>query len=146
MNAPIPNLPCGFNSTSSLLTLIKNEVITLIIFKICPNDVFLQVWWKFTNQLPCTQEIIHKFDTICPDLTLKEIKIKIKYRCMPSECKFVPTLTQLQTIERILGPVVQSIVSLTSLLVIKILTVLVSTISNSQVFLQKLLTYFQQKY
>ena len=35
------------------------------------------------------------------------------------------------------GPVVQSIVSLTSLLVVKILTVLVSTISNSQVFLLK---------
>ena len=37
----------------------------------------------------------------------------------------------------ILGPVVQSIVSLTSLLVVKMLTVLVSTISNSQVFLLK---------
>ena len=36
-----------------------------------------------------------------------------------------------------LGPVVQSIVSLTSSLVVKILTVLVSTISNSQVFLLK---------
>ena len=34
-----------------------------------------------------------------------------------------------------LGPVVQSIVSLTSYLVVKILTVLVTTISNSQVFL-----------
>ena len=33
-----------------------------------------------------------------------------------------------------LGPVVQSIVSLTSSLVVKMLTVLVSTISNSQVF------------
>ena len=43
------------------------------------------------------------------------------------------------------GPVVQSIVSLTSSLVAKLLTVLVSTISNSQVFLQmqKLLTFFQ---
>ena len=36
-----------------------------------------------------------------------------------------------------LGPVVQSIVSLTSLLVVKMLTVLVSTISKSQVFLLK---------
>ena len=35
------------------------------------------------------------------------------------------------------GPVVQSVVSLTSLFVVKILTVLVSTISNSQVFLLK---------
>ena len=33
-----------------------------------------------------------------------------------------------------LGPVVQSIISLTSSLVVKMLTVLVSTISNSQVF------------
>ena len=50
------------------------------------------------------------------------------------------------------GPVVQSIVSLTSWLAVKMLTVLVSTISNSQVFLlkkcerllqmQKLLTFF----
>ena len=37
----------------------------------------------------------------------------------------------------ILAPVVQSIVSLTSSLVVKMLTVLVSTISNSQVFLLK---------
>ena len=36
-----------------------------------------------------------------------------------------------------LGPVVQSVVSLTSSLVVKIVTVLVSTISNSQVFLLK---------
>ena len=36
-----------------------------------------------------------------------------------------------------LGPVVQSIVSLTSLLVVKMLTVLVSRISNSHVFLLK---------
>ena len=36
-----------------------------------------------------------------------------------------------------LGPVLQSVVSLTSSLVGKMLTVLVSTISNSQVFLLK---------
>ena len=56
---------------------------------------------------------------------------------------------------KIQGPVVQSIVCLTSSLVVKMLTVLVSTISNSQLFLlkkceqkkmQKLLTFFQQKY
>ena len=35
------------------------------------------------------------------------------------------------------GPVVQSIISLTSSLVVKMLTVLVSTISNSQLFLLK---------
>ena len=35
------------------------------------------------------------------------------------------------------GPVVQSVVRLTSSLMVKILTVLVSTISNSQVFLLK---------
>ena len=56
-----------------------------------------------------------------------------------------------------LGPVVQSIVSLTSLLVFKMLTVLESTISNSQVFLLKKNVssfckcksyshFFQQKY
>ena len=36
--------------------------------------------------------------------------------------------------------------SCSNLLVIKILTVLVSTISNSQVFLLKKITFFQQKY
>ena len=35
------------------------------------------------------------------------------------------------------GPIVQSLVSFTSSLVVKMLTVLVSTISNSQVFLLK---------
>ena len=35
------------------------------------------------------------------------------------------------------GPVVQSVVSLTSSLVVKVLAVLVNTISNSQVFLLK---------
>ena len=54
------------------------------------------------------------------------------------------------------GSVVQSIIILTSSLVVKMLTVLVHTIFNSQVFLlkicewllqmQKLLTFFQQKY
>ena len=42
---------------------------------------------------------------------------------------------------KILGPVVQSIVSLTSLLVVKMLTVLVSTIPSSQVFLLKKCEY-----
>ena len=55
----------------------------------------------------------------------------------------------------ILDPLVQSIVSLTSSLVVKILAGLVSTLSKSQVFLlknfekllqmQMLLTFFQQK-
>ena len=51
-----------------------------------------------------------------------------------------------------LGPVVQSVVSLTTSLVVKMLTVLVGTISNSQVFLLKNVssfcncTFFQQKY
>ena len=40
------------------------------------------------------------------------------------------------------GPVVQSIVSLTSSLVVKMLTVLVSTISNSQVFVLKNVSSF----
>ena len=42
------------------------------------------------------------------------------------------------------GPVVQSVVSLTSSLVVKLLTVLVSTISNSQVFLLKKVSSFCQ--
>ena len=39
--------------------------------------------------------------------------------------------------QKVLGPVIQSIVSLTSSLVVKMLAVLVSKISNSQVFLLK---------
>ena len=46
-----------------------------------------------------------------------------------------PVLDKISFSWEILGPVVQSIVSLTSSLVVKMLTVLVSTISNSQVFL-----------
>ena len=42
-----------------------------------------------------------------------------------------------QMLVKYLGPVVQSIVSLTSFLVVKKLTVLVGKISNSQVFLLK---------
>ena len=53
-----------------------------------------------------------------------------------------------------LGPVVQSIVSLMNLLVVKMLTDLVSTISNSQVFFAEKMwanakathIFFQQKY
>ena len=37
----------------------------------------------------------------------------------------------------VLGPVVQRVVSLTSSLMVKIISVLVSTISNSQIFLLK---------
>ena len=51
--------------------------------------------------------------------------------------QFMHTLITLLIDDNDLGQVVQNIVSLTSLLVVKILTVLVSTISNSQVFLLK---------
>ena len=44
------------------------------------------------------------------------------------------------------GPVVQSIVGLTSSLVVRMLTVLVSTISNSQVFLLKNVSSFCKSY
>ena len=65
------------------------------------------------------------------------------------ETSFVGTkATKLSGFPILLGPVVQSIVSLTSS-VVKMLTVLVSTVSNSQVFLLKkyeLPTFIQQKY
>ena len=50
---------------------------------------------------------------------------------------WTPTLHATYTWHKILGPVVQSVISLTVSLVVKMLTVLVSTISNSQVFLLK---------
>ena len=66
---------------------------------------------------------------------------------------YLPFLIYAHTVQ---GPVVQRVISLTSLLVVKMLTVLVNTIFNSLVFLlkkcekllqmQKLLTFFQQKY
>ena len=49
----------------------------------------------------------------------------------PARCPLFHTMLKLQ------GPVVQSIISLTRSLVVKMLTVLVSAISNSQVFLLK---------
>ena len=53
---------------------------------------------------------------------------------------------QIYNSNNILGSVVQSIISLTSSLVVKILTVLVSTISNSHVFLLKKNVHFFSKY
>ena len=53
---------------------------------------------------------------------------------MTKPCSVAPDNTVNHTVQ---GPVVQSIVSLTSLLVVKMWTVLVSTISNSKVFLLK---------
>ena len=44
------------------------------------------------------------------------------------------------------GPNIQSLLNLTSLLVVKMLTVLVSTISNSQLFLLKSYSHFFSKY
>ena len=52
-------------------------------------------------------------------------------------CAFEEDRESLVKCSKNLGPVVESIVSLTSSLVVKMLTILVSTISNSQVFLLK---------
>ena len=54
---------------------------------------------------------------------------------MKSEANGDLFFLQMKTV--IQGPVVQSTISLTSSLVVKMLTILVSTISNSQVFLLK---------
>ena len=51
-------------------------------------------------------------------------------------------LALLNTLWSVQGPVVQSILSLTSLLVVKMLTVLVSTISNSDIFADKMWVAF----
>ena len=51
-----------------------------------------------------------------------------------SEGTFSDVAAHMHITLKIQDPVVQSIVSLTSSLVLKVLTVLVSTISNSQVF------------
>ena len=74
--------------------------------------------------------------------------------CMPVLSKKKNQHTKAPDKWSIQGPVVQSIVSLINSLVVKLLTVLVSIISNSQVFLlkkceyllktQKLLTFFSK--
>ena len=58
-----------------------------------------------------------------------ELEIVNNEQCLLDRCE--------DNLAKNLGPVVQSIVSLTCLLVIKILTALPSTKSNSQVFLLK---------
>ena len=58
------------------------------------------------------------------------------WNCL-TEAILMSSTTCRENKKKYLGSVVQSIISLTSLLVVKMLTVLVSTISNSQVFLLK---------
>ena len=65
----------------------------------------------------------------------KGIFSKVLGHCM--EYKFTENKYQFTSIFGKLGPVVQSVVSSMSSLVVKILTVLISTISNSQIFLLK---------
>ena len=55
---------------------------------------------------------------------------------------FASATIQIRLQESILGPVIQSVVSLTCSLVVKLLTVLVSTIPNSQVFCLKNVSSF----
>ena len=92
------------------------------------------------------------------------IKISVYLNCL---CKILNVSVSLMTLLTLSSlktntdtfakkSVIQSIVCLTSSLVVKMIIILVSTISNSQVFLlkkcekllqvQKLLTFFQQKY
>ena len=55
--------------------------------------------------------------------------------CVVAACSWIGIQKYQVLHNAIQGPVVQSIVNLTSSLMVKMLTVLVSTISNSQVFL-----------
>ena len=64
-----------------------------------------------------------------------------KFSRISSLCLFF-----LVIINSILDPAVQSIVSLTSLLVVKMLTLLVSTVANSKVFLLKNMSSFCKSY
>ena len=58
--------------------------------------------------------------------------------CLPFFFDLLPFISNSSYLKtNILSPVVQSVVNLTSSLVVKMLTVLVSTIPNSQVFLLK---------
>ena len=63
---------------------------------------------------------------------------KFQHICVSLDVNFNQSLTNDVVSFEQLGPVVLNIISLTSSLVVKVLTVLVSTISNSQVFLLKL--------
>ena len=71
------------------------------------------------------------------------LKLATLFHCVLCNKEKVPITTEFrEDIHKIVynghpGPVVQSIVSLTTSLVVKMLTVLVSTLSNSQIILRK---------
>ena len=65
-----------------------------------------------------------------------QVPLKLLLGGLRSPADYIPGMENLNKIET-LGPVVQSIVSLTILLIVKMLTVLESIMSNSQVFLLK---------
>ena len=74
--------------------------------------------------------------TVMNALISEQHKVEVKNTEIQSY-KNLETKLEKKSKEDVLGPAVQSIISLTSSLVVKLLTVLVSTISNSQVFLLK---------
>ena len=95
---------------SSLLTLVpRMGGFVILTFLGYPGYLFIYFW--------CTGKQTEKYTEVV---------------CLVIMAYNLPTVSSLL---KHLGPVVQSIVSLTSPLVVKMLTVLVSTISNSQVFL-----------
>ena len=69
----------------------------------------------------------------------RETRLLFSYHCMRCVCIIMHEEDRKSLVKcsKNLGPVVESVVSLTSSLVVKMLTILVSTISNSQVFLLK---------
>ena len=70
-------------------------------------------------------------------ITIPKDTYKINHNMQILELTNIRTIVLINQALYIQGPVVQSIVSLMSSLVVKMLTGLVSTISNSQVFLMK---------
>ena len=98
------------------------------------------------NQVPIRNHWLTKSD-VC---SFKESFVHQKYHIYPKALIFyINWYYFFYSVVWILGPFVEIVVILTSSLRVKILTVLVSTISNSQAFLLKkckLLIFFQQKY
>ena len=142
-NPDILNVPDIFPQTATVLELLDHlqdshgttlsHILTLLLERVRASAVSDEVAKKIKEAIrfiddPKTKEILDIIGGVSTYLC--NTLLKTLWRISSSYPLHIQT-------GAFLGQVVQSIVSLTSSLVVKLLTVLVSTVSNSQVFLQK---------
>ena len=112
--------------------------------KLSVGGVLLQVTVR-----PSVRDVLLVEDILCHAdwhtfyLTLQPLVSKWTLSSLNSD---ESTVANRGSVKLNLGPVVQSVISVKSSLVVKMFTVLVSTISNSHVFLQSYSHFLQQKY